>query len=184
VLLQIQLFRDATPYRRESWYRSKAGDSCLHCLDLQTNCSTSKCRFLLIAAACRRTAVPQNVSFYWSPQPADELQYLKMSLFTGRRSLQTNYSTSKCRFLLIAAACRRTTVPQNVAFYWSPQPADELQYLKMSLFTGRRHAISLKSVTFSAREVTRFLQVKIQFTLEQTLTKTQMGSRCIAPLFL
>jgi len=118
------------------------------------------------AWTCRRTAVPQNVAFYWSPQPADELQYLKMS------------------HLLVAATCRRTAVPQNVAFYWSPQPADEMQYLKMSLFTGRRHAISLKSITVSAREVTRFLQVKIQFTLEQTLTKTQMGSRCIAPLFL
>ena len=64
-------------------------------------------------------------------------------------------------------------------------PANELQFFKTLLFTCRRNVISLKSIMFSAREVTWFLQVKIKvkFTLEQT-AKAQRGSRGIALLFL
>ena len=64
-------------------------------------------------------------------------------------------------------------------------PADEMQYLKTSLFYSRRNIISLKSIMFCAREVTWFLQVKVKvkFTLEQA-TKAQKGSRGIALLLL
>ena len=64
-------------------------------------------------------------------------------------------------------------------------PADELQYLKSSLFTSRRDLIFLKSIMFSAREVTWFLQVKVKvkFTLEQTM-KAQGDGSGINLLFL
>jgi hypothetical protein len=66
-----------------------------------------------------------------------------------------------------------------------PGPADGLLYVKTWLFTVRRNITFLKSIIFSAGEVTCFLQVKVnvKFALGQA-TKNQRGSRGIALLFL
>ena len=59
VLLQIQFFKDAAPYRRESCYRSKVGELCLHCVYLQTNCS-----HLVPAGKCTDLEGPEGEKRY------------------------------------------------------------------------------------------------------------------------